>query len=184
MLTTTLSSAELLDLLGRFLLLSVLSIGGAVSTVPEMHRYFVTERQWLNDTEFTSAVALAHAAPGPNVLFVPVLGYQVAGLVGAGVALIGMLLPSTLLSLSVSRWGLRRRDRPAIQAFTAGFAPVTVGLVFATGWVLAWPLLQQDSAMLGALALITLTTFAMLRTKLSPIWLIALGGLVGAAGWI
>jgi chromate transporter len=179
-----LTLADLIDMLARFLLLSVLSIGGAVSTVPEMHRYFVTERGWLDDTSFSSAVAIAHATPGPNVLFVPLLGYQVGGLTGATVALVGILLPSTLMSLSINRWRLKRRDRPAIQAFTAGFAPVTVGLVIATAWVLAWPLLLQPNSRLGTIALVLLTAYAMLRTKLAPIWLIVLGGALGALGWM
>ncbi|HRK12254.1 MAG TPA: chromate transporter, partial [Thauera sp.] len=92
----TLPAGELLELFLHFLTLSLLSIGGAMSTAPEMHRYFVTERGWLGDADFTTAVALAQAAPGPNVLFVPVLGFQAAGLPGAAAALVGILLPSTL----------------------------------------------------------------------------------------
>ncbi len=179
-----LSAADLADLFLRFLLLSLLSIGGAMSTAPEMHRYFVVERGWLDDAGFTSSIALAQAAPGPNVIFVPVLGYQIAGLLGAGVALIGILLPSTLLSLGVSRWGSSRRDTPGVQAFTAGFAPVTVGLLLATGWVLAQPFIGGGTQPYGALALIGLTVLLMHRTKLAPIWLILAGGLAGAFGLI
>ena len=79
----TLPAGELLELFLRFLTLSLLSIGGAMSTAPEMHRYLVVERGWLGEADFTTAIALAQAAPGPNVLFVPVLGFQVAGIPGA-----------------------------------------------------------------------------------------------------
>jgi len=181
-MTAALSPADLADLFLRFLVLSLLSIGGAMSTAPEMHRYFVTERGWLSETDFTSAVALAQAAPGPNVIFVPVLGYQIAGLIGAGVALIGILLPSTLLSLGVSRWGNARRDTPAVQAFTAGFAPVTVGLLLATGWVLVQPLIDNPTQSFGIFALVGLTIVTMHRTRIAPIWLILVGGLAGALG--
>lgn len=64
-----------LELLLHFLALSLLAIGGAITTVPEMHRYLVTQRGWLGEADFTSAIALAQAAPGPNLLFVVVLGF-------------------------------------------------------------------------------------------------------------
>ncbi|MFA7606357.1 MAG: chromate transporter [Rhodocyclaceae bacterium] len=183
-MSSALSSADLIDLFVRFLALSLLSIGGAVSTAPEMHRYFVGERGWLSDTDFTASIALAQAAPGPNVLFVPLLGYQVAGAIGAAAALVGILLPSTLLSLAASRLGNRHRDSLPVRAFTAGFAPVTVGLIVATGWILAQPFLRDLQHGLGAVVLIALTVLAMLRTGLAPIWLIALGAAAGALGLV
>ena len=88
----------------QFLVLSLMSIGGAIATIPEMHRYLVLQKGWLTDPVFASSVALAQAAPGPNVLIVPALGYQVAGVSGALVALMGTLLPSTVLALVAPRW--------------------------------------------------------------------------------
>ena len=180
----TLPAGELLELFLRFLTLSLLSIGGAMSTAPEMHRYLVVERGWLSEADFTTAIALAQAAPGPNVLFVPVLGFQVAGLAGAAAALLGILLPSTLLSLGVSRWGATRRDTPLVRAFTAGLAPVTVGLTFAAGWLLALPFIGDPAHRLGALGLIALTALVTLKTKLAPMWMIAVGAAAGALGLV
>jgi len=57
----------------------VLAIGGAIAAAPDMHRYVVGERGWLSDAQFTSSVALAQAAPGPNLLFVGVIGWNIAG---------------------------------------------------------------------------------------------------------
>ncbi len=183
-MTNTLPAGDLIDLFLRFLMLSLLSIGGAMSTAPEMHRYLVVERGWLGEADFTTAIALAQAAPGPNVLFVPVLGFQVAGLAGAAAALLGILLPSTLLSLGVSRWGATRRETPLVRAFTAGLAPVTVGLTFATAWLLALPYVTAAEHRLGALALIGASALVTLRTKLAPIWMIAVGAALGAAGLV
>lgn len=180
----TLPVGELLELFLRFLTLSLLSIGGAMSTAPEMHRYLVVERGWLGEADFTTAIALAQAAPGPNVLFVPVLGFQVAGLAGAAAALLGILLPSTLLSLGVSRWGATRRETPLVRAFTAGLAPVTVGLTFAAGWLLALPFIGDPAHRLGALALIAFTALVTLKTKLAPMWMIAVGAAAGSLGLV
>lgn len=183
-MTSAFVLADLPDFFLRFLMLSLLSIGGAMSTAPEMHRYLVGQRGWLEDAEFTTAIALAQAAPGPNVLFVPVLGFQVAGWLGAAAALVGILLPSTLLSLGVSRWGSKRRETPGVRAFTAGLAPMTIALLFTAGWLLALPFVREPDHRLGAIALIALTVWAMLATRLAPIWLIAVGAAVGAMGWV
>lgn len=162
------------------LTLSLMAIGGAVATVPELHRHVVIEHGWLSDADFTGSVALAQAAPGPNLLFVAVVGYNVAGLAGALAAMTGMLLPSTALTLLVSRWGSRRRDTRGVRAFVAGLAPVTLGLVLATGWLLARPTLQQPTAWLLVLGSVALAW----RTRISPLWPIAAGALAGALGWV
>lgn len=170
----------LLPLFLHCLTLSLLAIGGAVATVPELHRHVVTEHGWLSDADFTGSVALAQAAPGPNLLFVAVVGYNVAGLAGAGAAMAGMLLPSTALTLVVTRWGSRRRDSRGVQAFVAGMAPVTLGLVLATGWLLARPVLERPAAWVLVLA----TVVVAWRTKVNPLWPIAAGAVAGALGWV
>jgi len=166
-------------LFGHFTLLSLLAIGGAITTVPDMQRFVVVDRHWLDDAQFTASVALAQAAPGPNVLFVAVIGFNVGGLAGVAATMAGSLLPSTTLALLATRWGAARRESRFVRAFTSGLAPLTIGLLLATGWVLANPLHAQP----GALALVLATPVVMLRTKLSPMWPIAAGAVVGALGW-
>lgn len=182
-MTGALTHPDLLALFLHFTALSLLSIGGAMATAPEMHRYLVVERGWLSESDFTSGVALAQASPGPNVLFVPVLGYQAAGIAGAALALIGILLPSTLLSLSVSRWGADKQHTLGVRAFNSGLAPVSVALMVLAAWVLAQPYIDS-SRWWGVALLIAITVIVTLRTRLAPVWLIALGGLAGATGWI
>ena len=179
-----LTSSDLAGLLGHFLVLSLLAVGGAITTVPDMHRYIVAEHHWLTDAQFTASIAIAQAAPGPNVLFVAVLGWNVAGALGALVTMVGCLLPSTALSLWATRWGTQRRGTRFVRAFTAGLMPLTLGLLLSTGWVLAEPYLLNPAHRWGALALIVVTVIVMMRTKLSPIWLVAIGMLAGALGWI
>ena len=174
------SAAELLGLFAHFLVLSLLAVGGAITTAPDMHRYLVIDQHWITDSQFTASVALAQAAPGPNVLFVAVLGWNVAGPTGAAVTLLGIMLPSTTLALWATRWGAKRRDTVSVRAFTSGLAPLTIGLLLATGWVLTDP--ARGHA--GLMVLVALTVVVMLRRKLSPIWMVAVGGLAGALGWV
>ena len=182
-LSHVLNNADLWALFGHFLVLSLLSVGGAIATAPDMHRYIVEQQHWLTDGQFSASVAIAQAAPGPNVLFVAAIGWNVAGPLGALATLAGILLPSTVLSLWVTRWGMQRRETRAVRAFTTGLAPLTIGLLLATGWILAEPFVRDPQHRLGALGLIAVTLVVMARTRIDPMWLIALGAVAGALGW-
>lgn len=174
------SLANLWDLFVHCTTLSLLAIGGAVGTAPELQRYVVVERGWLTGAEFTSAMALAQASPGPNLMFIPVVGFDAAGLPGALAALLGMMLPSTVLTLAVTRWGARRRDTLGVKTFVGGMAPVTLGLVSATGVLLATPVAGNTLAIGLVVAAAGLTW----KTRLHPLWLIAGGALAGILGWV
>ncbi len=183
LLHPALSGADLLGLLGHFLVLSLLAIGGAITTAPDMHRYVVAEHHWITDAQFSASIAIAQAAPGPNVLFVAVIGWNVAGPMGALVTMVGTMLPSTVLTLIATRWGTRRRDTRFVRAFKTGLTPLTIGLLVATGWLLARPYVDMSAQGGGAIALILVSIALMLRTRLSPIWMVGLGAVVGALGW-
>jgi chromate transporter len=79
-----------------------------LTVAPDMHRYVVREQAWLSDASFTASVALAQAAPGPNLLFVAVIGFNIAGLAGVAATMLGTLLPSTALALTAARYGQRQ----------------------------------------------------------------------------
>ncbi|MEO5732365.1 MAG: chromate transporter [Rubrivivax sp.] len=174
------SVADWLGLFGHFAALSLLAIGGAMSTVPGMHRYVVDQTGWLSDGQFTNSVALAQAAPGPNVLVAAVLGYNVAGLAGAFATMVGTLLPSSTLTFAVTRYGARNREAIGLRAVTTGLAPLTIGLLLSTGWILLEPTRHNGVAWL----VVASTLLFMLRTRGSPLWPICVGAVVGALGWI
>ena len=85
----TLAVQDWIALFGHYLSLSLLSIGGAISTTPDMHRFLVDQRHWLTDAQFNASVAIAQAAPGPNVLFIALMGWNVG--INAGGMLWGLL---------------------------------------------------------------------------------------------
>ena len=180
----SLSNADLLGLFGHFLVLSLLAVGGAITTAPDMHRYVVDEHHWISDAQFSASVAIAQAAPGPNVLFVAVIGWNVAGPLGALATMSGTLLPSTALTLLAARWGSRRREARGMRAFTTGLTPLTIGLLVATGWLLARPYVGDGAHPVGALTVIAVTIATMLRTRISPIWIVGFGAVIGALGWV
>jgi chromate transporter len=195
----TLSAADWLDLFSHFMMLSLLGVGGAITTAPDMYRYLVGERHWLNDSQFTSSIALAQAAPGPNVLFIALMGWNVGlhsasgmefgrwawalGLLGAMLAMLGILLPSTTLTFVAARWGHNNRELRAVRAFKTGMAPIVVALLSATGWILASghgnPLENWRPWLLTGVV-----TLVVWRTKIHMLWLIGAGGALGWFGWL
>ncbi|WP_077038419.1 chromate transporter [Pelomonas sp. KK5] len=175
-------TVDLVALFLHYALISLLAIGGAISTAPEMHRFLVAERGWLTDTQFTSSIAIAQAAPGPNVLFVAVLGWNVAGLPGALATMAGTLLPSTTLALTATRWAAANRESRGVRAFTQGMTPLTLGLILATGWLLAAPYATMPGRGLSTVALLVLTVLLVLKTRFSLVWLVLAGGVLGALG--
>jgi chromate transporter len=175
----TLSFAEWLQLCGHFLLLSFAAIGGAIVIAPEMHRLMVTQTGMLTDAQFSASIAIAQAAPGPNVLFVAVMGYQAAGLAGAAATLFGIMLPSSTLAFAASRWSHARQDWRAVRAFKAGLAPVTIALLVATGWILA-----ANTPGWAHLLLTIGAALVVWRTRVHLLVLIGVGAVVGALGWI
>lgn len=169
------SAADLAQLLLHFASLSLLAVGGAITVAPEMHRFVVDEQGWLGDREFTASIALAQSSPGPNVLFVTLVGWNAGGWAGALAGTVGIMLPSSVLALYAHRWAQRRHDLALVRAFRSGMVPITVGLLLATVWVLAAPNLGSPALVGLTLAAAVLTV----RTKLNPLWLIAAGALAG-----
>ncbi|MCA0240364.1 MAG: chromate transporter [Proteobacteria bacterium] len=176
-----LGGAELWAMFVHFMLLSLLAIGGAITTTPEMQRWVVGERGWLTDAQFTTSVALAQSAPGPNLLFVAVIGWNVAGLAGVATTMVGSLLPSTTLALLAARFSRQRQDQWLLRAFKGGMAPLTIGMLLATGWVLTEPLRAHAVA---TAALVLMAVAVMRFTRWSPLWPIAVGAAAGALGML
>jgi len=166
-------------LLGHVLLLSLLAIGGAIVVVPDLQRIMVGEMQLLTDAQFNASIAIAQASPGPNVMFIAVLGYQAGGLALAALMLAGIMLPSTTLAFAAARWARARQDRPALRAVKAGLAPVTISLLAATGWILT-----AQHPTVPVIVLTAITALLAWRTRIHVLWLIAAGAVAGAAGLV
>lgn len=192
-----LQTVDWLHLFAYFLTLSLMAVGGAITAAPDMHRYLVDGNHWLSETQFTSSIAIAQAAPGPNVLFIALLGWNVGlnagggagpaawgqGALGVAVCMVGILLPSSLLTWQASRWGQRNRDKRGVRAFKQGMAPLVIGLLLATGWLLGSA--SGNPGKDWKLWLLSLAcTLLVWRTRIQLLWLLAGGAALGALGWV
>ena len=197
-MSITMHGSDWLALFTQYMFLSLLSISGAITTVPDMQRFLVAQHGWLTDAQFSSSIAIAQAAPGPNVLFVALMGWNVGlnagggvaagmsawpmGLFGLAVTMVGIMLPSTTLTYFATRWGHRNRDRRGVRAFKQGMAPIVIGLLIATGWVLATGNHGTDAPAWHLWLLTAAAAFIVWRTRLHLLWLLGAGALLGALG--
>ena len=179
------------DLFFHYLSLSLLSVGGAITTAPDMHRFLVDQQHWLTDAQFTASIAIAQAAPGPNVLFIALLGWNVGlnagsaalGLLGVALTLFGILLPSSVLTYAAAQWGHRNRHLTGVRAFKQGMSPIVIALLLATSWILStangstlrdWPVWLATAV----------TALIVWRTRIHLLWLLGAGALLGWFGFI
>jgi chromate transporter len=173
-------SGPLLTLATFFAVLSLFAVGGGNSAIPEMHRYAVDVQHWLSDRQFADSFALAQLTPGPNLIIVTLIGYHVAGVVGAVVAMLAMCGPSATLAYLVGRASERFRGAAWHGAITRGLVPVTLGLTAASASVIVS---VADYSWVAAA--ITLATAGIaLFMRLHPLWAFAAAALIGLAGWV
>lgn len=158
-----------------FTQLSLLAFGGGNTILPEMQRQVVEVHGWMTAQAFGALFALAQAAPGPNMMVVPLVGWHVAGWSGLLVSSIAKFGPSSLLTGIVLGLWKRFKDRPWRRIIQAGLVPMTVGLVAASAI-----LITHATATNWWLAAISAAVAAVATaTKLHPLWLLGSGALLG-----
>jgi chromate transporter len=170
----------LTTLAGYFALMSLFAIGGANSAVPEMQRVAVEVERWMTDRQFTDIFAIAQVTPGPNVIIVTLIGYHVAGLLGALVATLAMCGPTCVFAFYIGHAWERFKDAPWRAAIQAGLLPISIGLIAASAFVVTWVAAHN----FVAVAVTLVTAVVTYTTRLNPLWIFAAAALLGLAGLI
>lgn len=164
----------------HFLALWFVAVGGPSTILPEIHRYVVEANQLLTSAQFAEIYTLAQVAPGPNVMYVTLMGWHLAGWAGAAVTTIPLLVPATTLTLLVGHLNERYPNARIGHAVRRGLMPITIGLMFAGATILVRAVNHDWRGYL-----ITLLTVALvLRKSWNPLWLLAAGALAGIAGLV
>ena len=158
-----------------FTQLSVLAFGGGNAILPEMQHQVVTVHQWMTAEQFSSLFAMAQAAPGPNMMIVPLVGWHVAGPAGLLVTSLAKFGPSSIITVYVLKFWQRFKDHPLRARFEKALKPITVGLVLVSAWLIA-----DASAQNALLILIVILTAILgMFKKVHPLWVMALGAGLG-----
>jgi len=178
---------HLLAVIWDFLSLSLFSLGGGNTLLSEYHHLSVDQYCWLSSRQFADIYALAEAAPGPSSMIVGLLGMGAAvqegplwGVLSGVSAELAILLPSTLLMVAASLSWKRLRDAPIRVAFERGLGPITLGILFAVGL----KILRISDHDTPAYAVSAVVCVLMLRTKISPLWFMAVAAVLGGLGLV
>ena len=174
------ATGQFWTLVWTFASMSFFAVGGANSAIPEMHRVAVDVHRWMTDRQFADMFAISQLSPGPNVLIVTLIGYSVAGIFGALAATLAMGGPTAILAWYVSRLLARSANSRWPAIIQSALVPLSIGLMAASALILA------RASDLSWMAVVTTIVAAALATvtRLSPLWMMAAGGLLGFAGVI
>lgn len=175
-MNSTLGTA--LHLLWTFSQLSVLGFGGGKGIIPQMHHDAVGVYHWITNDQFTQFYTIGKLVPGPTTIFAALVGYAAmpsTPLLGAGIATIGMFVPSSAIMIAADALWERFANSPWRPILAQGLAPAIVGLV----WSSVWTISRGTASGLVPYAMTAIVALLMLRTKLSAPLLIVLSGAVG-----
>jgi chromate transporter len=173
-------SNPLWTLVSTFALMSLFAVGGANAAIPEIQRIAVDVHHWMSAKQFADIYAISQLSPGPNVLIVTLIGYTVAGVVGALAATLAMCLPTAALAYYVSGFLARKRAARWPTIIQAALVPLSIGLMGASALILAQ---TMDRSAVAALITAVAAVLAF-TTRLNPLWMFLIGGIIGFAGLI
>lgn len=158
-----------------FTQLSVLAFGGGNAILPEMQHQVVNIHHWMSAEQFSSLFAMAQAAPGPNMMIIPLIGWHVAGPAGLLVTSLAKFGPSSMITVYALKFWQRFKDHPFRSRFEQALKPITVGLVLVSAWMIAHASAQNTTLVM----IVILTTLLGLFKKIHPLWVMLLGAGLG-----
>src|SRR5262245_6360403 len=168
-----------LALTARLLVLSSISFGGFPIVLPDVRHFVVTTHGWMTDQDFSQFFAIAQSIPGPNmILMMGFVGWKVWGIPGAIVSSMATFGPPCAIYFAAYRLWYRFRGAPWQPTVRNGLVPVTIGLVIASGTVMARAADTGPAAAVMTVAAATL----MLSARLNPLWVLLAGGALGGFG--
>ena len=156
------------------------AVGGPSTILPDFHRYIVEAHQLMTSAQFVDLYTLAQVAPGPNAMYVTLIGWHLAGLAGVAATTIPLLIPSTTLTLLVGHLNERYPNAPIGRVIRHGLMPITIGLTFASATIL----MRAVNHDWRGYVLTLLTVAIVLYKPWNPLWLLAAGALAGMTGLV
>jgi chromate transporter len=168
-----------LALTAHLALVSSISFGGFPTVLPDVRNFVVGTHRWMTDQEFANLFAMAQSLPGPNmILMMSFVGWKVWGFPGAVASAFATFGPPCTMYFAAYRLWDRFRAAPWQQMVRLGLVPVVMGLIIASGTVMARAADTSWRAVAVTIAAAAIT----LATRLNPIWVLLAGGALGALG--
>jgi len=160
-----------------FLKLGTISFGGPAAHIALMEDEVVRKRQWVTRQQYLDMLGLTNLIPGPNSTEMAInVGFVRAGWAGLVVAGASFIIPAALITAVVAWAYVRFGTLPLAESLLAGIKPAVIAVIAIAVWRLGK--IAVHDAWLGVLGVLAL---AMFLVKLSPLLILAGGGLIGMA---
>ncbi len=166
-------------LVAHLVVLSIISFGGIPAMLPDLRDFVVAGNGWITDQDFANCFAVVQAIPGPNmILMMSFIGWKIGGLPLAMASALATFAPPCAIAFAVFRGWERFRDTRWQGLVRLGLPPVTIGLVIADGYVLA----RASDISWTSTALTVAAAALLLLTRISPLWTLGAGAMLGGLG--
>lgn len=172
--------SSLVSLFLKFSAFSLVAFGGINALLPVLYDLSVNQEHWINGQTFADYFAIAQAAPGPNLMTVTLIGWNVGGVIGALIATLAISWPSSIMIYYLQRVILNMQDKERQQMIQFAAGALAVGLVLSAAWQIAMQINQSLAAYALTIGTIGITFF----TRWHPLYLIAIGAALGVMGFV
>ncbi|WHY00172.1 chromate transporter [Neobacillus sp. DY30] len=171
------------ELFRTFFFMGFFSFGGGYAMMPFINAA-VTKYGWMSSEQLTNMIAIAGMSPGPIAANSAILiGYSTAGIIGAILAAVAILLPSVILVLIAAAFFVKWHHHPLAAAMLYGLKPLVTSLIIfaAISFAKSNHLAAFDIFFrsISLWLIFVLSLFALLKLRWNPIYVIVLSGLIG-----
>tara|TARA_A100000164_G_scaffold162693_1_gene144278 strand:- start:844 stop:2022 length:1179 start_codon:yes stop_codon:yes gene_type:complete len=157
--------------------ISLTLFGGGYVFIPYLDKIIVDQLGWLTEREFIDSIAMGQITPGPILITATFIGYKINGLLGAFLSTLSIFLPSSVVIIFFSRVYYFIKKNNTVKLIINGFKIGIIGLICYSGYVIMFQ--QQETFNLYSMIVCSLTFVALNKTKVHPIFLILISGLIG-----
>jgi chromate transporter len=166
----------LMQIFITFLKIGPMTFGGGYAMIPLIEREVVDRRKWIGTRDIADIFAVAESIPGAIAInSATFIGYRLAGVRGAIVAMIGVLLPTFCIVVLFSIFFLQVQDHPKVEAAFVSIRATIVALITYAAYKIGKTAIVDKTT----LGLIALTCMMMIFLHLHPVLLIIGGGIIG-----
>lgn len=171
-----------LELFLSFFKIGLFAIGGGLATIPFLYD-LASKTSWFASTDIPNMIAISESTPGPlGVNMATYTGFTTNGILGGVIATLGLITPSIIIIIIISKFLEKFQQNKIVKNLFYGLRAGVIALILITGLEMIKTTLFTNTFSIKyfEVALFIIFLVFLQKTKLHPIFLIILSGIIGA----
>lgn len=171
----------LLNLFLEFFKIGLFAIGGGLATLPFLYE-LSTKTNWFLTSDISNMIAISESTPGPlGVNMATYAGFLTSGILGGIIATLGLVTPSVIIIVIVSKFLEKFSKNTLVKKIFYGLRAGVIALILLAGLDILKEVLFNANFSLKIFETILFLVFLIMlqKTKLHPIFLILISGIIG-----